>query len=115
MKDELFSETLKVSFCNRLRFLRINRGISAREMSLALGQNVNYVNLIENGKRLPSMEGFFFICEYFGLTPANFFSEEQNQTETINDTKQENILAVLTRLDSRQLHLLLDFLQSLIP
>lgn len=86
-------------------------------MSLALGQNVNYVNLIENGKRLPSMEGFFYICEYFGLTPAAFFDEEQKRPEIpkiIDETWQQNALAVLSRLDSKQLHLLLDFLQSFI-
>lgn len=115
MKDELFSETLKISFCNRLRFLRNKRGISAREMSLALGQNVNYVNLIENGKRLPSMEGFFFICEYFGLAPADFFGGEGDEPQTGEDAAQQEALAVLSQLDSHQIHLLLGFIQSLIP
>ena len=114
MKDELFSETLKISFCNRLRFLRNKRGISAREMSLALGQNVNYINLIENGRRLPSMEGFFFICEYFGLAPAAFFDEGQELSEMMDEAGQQDAFTVLSRLDSRQLHLLLDFIQSFI-
>ena len=37
-------------FSDRLRYLRNKKKISAREMSIALGQNVNYINLIENGK-----------------------------------------------------------------
>ena len=44
-------------FCDRLRYLRNERKISAREMSLALGQNETYINKIETGQRLVSMEG----------------------------------------------------------
>lgn len=63
------------AFCDRLRFLRNAKGISAREMSIALGQNVNYINLIENGKRLPSLQGFFSICTYLSISPEDFFGE----------------------------------------
>ena len=37
-------------FALRLSALRQQKGVSAREMSLALGQNTNYINRIENGK-----------------------------------------------------------------
>ncbi len=114
MKDELFSETLKISFCNRLRYLRNKRGVSAREMSLALGQNVNYVNLIENGKRLPSMEGFFFICEYFGLTPVDFFGGEKGEPETLDEAAQQEDQDILSRLSPRQARLLADFIKSFV-
>ncbi|MBR1864263.1 MAG: helix-turn-helix transcriptional regulator [Ruminococcus sp.] len=61
-------------FAKRLAQLRMAKGVSAREMSLALGQCNSYINRIENGKSLPSMTVFFYICEYFGLTPEQFFS-----------------------------------------
>ena len=38
--------------------LRTDRNISARELSLALGQSTGYINTIENGKSLPSMSMF---------------------------------------------------------
>ena len=63
-------------FSDRLRFLRNKKQISAREMSIALGQNVNYVNLIENGKRTPSLRGFFSMCDYLGTPPEIFFGGE---------------------------------------
>lgn len=69
------------AFCDRLRFLRNSKGISAREMSIALGQNVNYINLIENGKRLPSLQGFFSICTYLSISPEDFFSEANEKTQ----------------------------------
>lgn len=63
-------------FCKRLTELRIQKGVSARDMSLSLGQSESYINKIENKRTLPSMTGFFYICEYFGITPAEFFNED---------------------------------------
>lgn len=59
----------------RLAKLRIRKGVSARDMSLSLGQAHNYINNIENKKSLPSMPSFFYICEYLGITPQEFFDE----------------------------------------
>ena len=50
-------------FANRISALRLKKGVSAREMSLALGQSESYINKIENKRTLPSMAGFFYICE----------------------------------------------------
>ena len=49
----------KVNFGKRISDLRIGGGKTQLvEMSLALGQNPSYINRIENGKALPSMQGF---------------------------------------------------------
>lgn len=60
-------------FQNRLIQLRTKKGVSARDMSLSIGQNQSYIYNIENGRALPSMSSFFYICEYLGITPAEFF------------------------------------------
>lgn len=60
-------------FVKRLTQLRMQKGVSARDMSLSIGQSATYINKIENGMALPSMNAFFYICEYFNLTPAEFF------------------------------------------
>lgn len=59
-------------FSLRLAQLRGEKGVSARDMSLSIGQNASYINNIENGKALPSMTGFFYICEYLTSLPASF-------------------------------------------
>ena len=59
----------------RIAQLRTAKGPSARDMSLSLGQNESYINQIENGKALPSLQGLFYICEYFSITPQQFFDE----------------------------------------
>lgn len=60
---------------NRIMQLRMQSGVSARDMSLSLGQNENYINQIENKKALPSLSGLFNICEYYHLTPKEFFDD----------------------------------------
>ena len=61
-------------FAARLAALRETKGVSARDMSLSIGQNAGYINGIENGRALPSMSAFLFICEFLGITPAEFVS-----------------------------------------
>ena len=61
-------------FGNRLAELRAAKNVSAREMSLSLGQSVSYINQIENHLNFPSMTAFFYICEFLGTTPKEFFS-----------------------------------------
>ena len=73
---------------------------SAREMSLALGQNPSYINRIENGKALPSMQGFFSICDYLKITPAEFFNDEVEQPGEIRA-----LVKKLQKLPQEQLQL----------
>ncbi len=68
MYEELISQ--------RLAHLRVAKGVSAREMSLDIGQNSSYINRIENGRSMPSMQGFIYICEYLGVTPSEFFASD---------------------------------------
>lgn len=64
-------------FIDRLVRLRLQKGVSARDMSLSLGQSAGYINNIENGVNYPSMTVFFYICEYLGVTPEEFFATER--------------------------------------
>ena len=53
-------------------------------MSLSIGQNQGYVNYIEPWKALPSMAGFFYICEYLGVTPQEFFDTDSKQSAELH-------------------------------
>lgn len=63
-------------FYERLTKLRMTKGVSQREMSLAMGQSEGYMTKIESRVSLPSMTVFFYICEYFGISPREFFDDE---------------------------------------
>lgn len=71
-------------FSSRIAELRMKKGVSARDMSLSLGQNQGYINNIETGKSLPSMTSFFYICEYLGVTPKEFFDFESSQPSELS-------------------------------
>ena len=82
----------------RLARLREKKGVSARDMSLSIGQNPGYINNIETGKSKPSLEGIFFICEYLGVTPSEFFD-----LDTANPSKASELFEISKRLSSEQL------------
>ncbi len=88
----------KEDFAKRLTELRINKGVSARDMSLSLGQSAGYINNIENGINLPSMMSFFYICDYLDIEPKDFFD-----TKSSNPAKANELLKIVKSLDSEQL------------
>jgi len=82
----------------RLAQLRTKKGVSARDMSLSIGQNAGYINNIECGKALPSMAAFFFICEYLNITPSDFFDTDAQNPEKLN-----TLIKQLQKLSDKQL------------
>ena len=83
---------------SRLSQLRNKKGVSAREMSLSIGQNHGYINGIENKCFLPSVTELFYICEYLNVTPKEFFDDD-----TKNPVKLNSIINNLKKLDDEQL------------
>lgn len=96
-------------FALRLARLRENKNVSAREMSLAIGQNAGYINNIESGKSLPSLPGVFYICDYLGITVSEFFDCDLN-----NPSKLNEIVEDLKKLDARQLDTIAALVKELI-
>ena len=95
-------------FARRLSDLRTQKGVSARDMSLSLGQSESYINKIENRRTLPSMSGFFYICEYLGLTPQEFFN-----TQAASPGKSRELLQELEKLTPEQMEHLLPLIKDL--
>ena len=100
MHDELFYK--------RLTQLRTAKGVSARDMSLSIGQNAGYINGLENHKGLPSMSVFFYICDYLGVTPKEFF-DDQLPDPLVIDT----LIDDLKFLDREDLELILQIVKRL--
>ena len=95
-------------FALRLATLRTKKNVSAREMSLAIGQNQGYINHIETGQGTPSLSGIFYICEYLGITPSEFFDIDNN-----NPAKLDTINEYLKKLDDEQLDMVENLVKSL--
>ena len=99
-------EEFQNSFSERLIKLRMAKGVSAREMSLAMGQSEGYVAQIERKHNLPSMMVFSFICEYLGIAPKDFFDDEQENPELLGTLtrklkafNQEELESVMSVVD----------------
>ncbi len=93
-------------FALRLAQLRENKGVSAREMSLAIGQNAGYINNIESGKSLPSLTGFFYICEYLNVSENEFFD-----LNSVNPSKLDSVVKQLKSLDDTQLSVVFELVK----
>lgn len=76
-------------FATRLANLRRQKGVSARDMSLSIGQSPSYINSIECGKALPSMSAFFFICDYLKISPSDFFNTQNSNPKQIEAINQD--------------------------
>lgn len=92
----------------RIAKLRTIKKVSARDMSLSIGQNENYINHIENGKSMPSMQVFFYICEYFEISPKDFFDDGVSNPVLI-----QTIINDLTTLDERQISNISEIIKGL--
>lgn len=95
-------------FSERLTQLRMEKGVSARDMSLSLGQSESYINKIENRRTMPSMTGFFYICEFLGIEPHEFFD-----TETISPAKSLEIIREIGKLSPDKAEHILQVIKDL--
>lgn len=95
-------------FAERLTQLRMEKGVSARDMSLSLGQSESYINKIENRRTMPSMAGFFYICEFLGVEPHEFFD-----TETISPAKSLEIIREIGKLSPDKAEHILQVIKDL--
>jgi len=93
----------------RIAQLRGKKGVSARDMSLSIGQSENYTNMIENRRALPSMTMFFAICEYLGASPQDFFDADNTNPKLLND-----LIAVLKTMDEDALFTLLGVARKMV-
>ena len=59
-------------FYQRIAALRMQKGVSARDMSLSLGQSESYINKIENKRTLPLCSFSSTSATILGSRPMNF-------------------------------------------
>ena len=93
----------------RITQLRLQKGVSEYKMSYDLGHSRGYINNISSGKTLPSMTEFFAICDYFGITPVEFFDVKSS-----NPKLSQNVLSALEQLDEDDLELTLTNIKRLL-
>lgn len=93
----------------RITQLRLEKGVSEYQMSYDLGHSRGYVYNISSGKALPPLKEFFSICEYFGISPADFFD-----IKTENPMLSSEIIELLQQLNEADLELTLSVIRRLL-
>lgn len=92
----------------RITELRMNKGIAEHRMSLDLGHSRSYMQGISSGRALPSMTEFLAICEYLGVSPRDFFEEENKNPPLVEEASEK-----IKKLSSQDLLLILNLLNRL--
>ena len=87
----------------RITQLRLQKGVSEYQMSYDLGHSRGYVYNISSGKALPPMKEFLAICDYFGITPRQFFDTStpnpeliQKSVEGMKSLSESDMLMILS-------------------
>ena len=93
----------------RITQLRMAKGISEYQMSYDLGHSRGYISNISSGKSLPSLTELFAICDYFQITPAEFFDPSMG-----NPTLKKHVVSGLDLLSERDLQLIQSIIAHLI-
>lgn len=92
----------------RITQLRIKKGVSEYQMSYDLGHSRGYIYNISSGKVLPPMKEFLSICNYFEITPQQFFDESTSTPELI-----QKAIDGMRQLSESDLIMLLGFINRL--
>lgn len=70
---------------DRITQLRLKKGVSEYQMSYDLGHSRSYVYNIS----LPPMAEFLQICNYFDITPSQFFDESEENPALLQTAIEE--------------------------
>lgn len=101
MREEFIKE--------RITQLRLQKGVSEYQMSYDLGHSRGYVYNISSGKALPPMREFLAICEYFEITPQEFFDTSVEDPVLLN-----KIMVGVRKLQQEDQLLLLELIERLL-
>ncbi|MDD3415632.1 MAG: helix-turn-helix transcriptional regulator [Lachnospiraceae bacterium] len=90
---------------DRITELRLKKDVSEYKMSLDLGRNKTYIQSITSGRNFPKMQHFFEICDYFGVTPYEFFDPQLHHiplyhqaSDLLKELDEDDLLAIISIL-----------------
>lgn len=92
----------------RISALRLKKGVSEYKMSLDIGHSKSYIQSISSGRALPSLSELLYICDYFGITPMQFFDEGMEFPVLTNQ-----LIETTAKLDDEDLKILLSVARRL--
>jgi len=90
---------------DRITQLRLQKGVSEYKMSYDLGHSRSYIYNITAGKSLPPMSEFLQICDYFEITPSQFFNDTsenpallQTAIEELKKLNDDDLMLIISNI-----------------
>lgn len=94
---------------NRIAFLRTAKQYSVNKLANKAGISQSYLRDIELGKKNPTIDTLYYICEGLGISLYDFFDDNFQ-----NSLSNDPVLGKIYQLTPEQRTLLLKFLNSII-
>lgn len=89
----IVGETMNINIADRVKELRMSRGLSTNKLSTMAGLSQSYVRKLERGESKPSVESLELICEALGISLIDFLSSGQ---ESVAQLKAINVIRTLS-------------------
>lgn len=92
---------------DRVTQLRMELDLSEYALSLELGQSKGYIQGITSGRSLPSMNMLLNICEFFRISPSEFFEEKlcspavrelQEEIRGLTDEDAQHLIYIIRKM-----------------
>lgn len=74
---------------DKIKRLRLEKGMSSKELSLGIGEKETYIDQVEDCSLLPNLPTMLKICDYLGVESYDFFNEENKKDTLIPLITQE--------------------------
>lgn len=95
---------------DRVTALRLAAGISEYTLSKSIGKCNNYINKVSSGSITPSIGTLGMICDFFGITLAQFFLEDStgfsptaaqitSRLSQLNEEQLQSLLVIINSMD----------------
>ncbi|SCI66381.1 Predicted transcriptional regulator [uncultured Clostridium sp.] len=85
----------------RISELRLQKGVSEKQMSREIGRSASYLSAMINNKSLSSLATLIEICDYLEVTLEEFFSADYENPVRVN-----RLVAQARRLTDEELDML---------
>ncbi|MBM7854975.1 transcriptional regulator with XRE-family HTH domain [Desulfohalotomaculum tongense] len=94
----------------RIKELRKQRNISAKQLAITLGVSQSFISGIENGTKKCSIENLYKICNALGITLSEFFADTQEAKPLPPEVRQ--VIDKVKKLPPQKLKVLNDVLDT---
>jgi transcriptional regulator with XRE-family HTH domain len=85
-QSALLPPTWRGTISALMKEFRLSHGWTQEELGHRSGYDPVYINMLERGRRNPSIRALVDICQAFGVQPSAFMAEVERRLQLTGDT-----------------------------